>query len=98
MLVALCAILNIEEVMDNKDLIFNATSQNDVIKVSMGSLAKQNVCEIWRLTFINDFFFPLQHPFVTLVICSIQVFKIKPIKAQKPNFILLWYQTLKVPN
>lgn len=41
MLVALCAILNIEEVMDNKDLIFNVTSQNDVIKVNMGSFTKK---------------------------------------------------------
>jgi len=91
MLIALCAILNIEEVMDNKDLIFNVTSQNDVITVNMGSFTKKNVCELWRLTFINEIFFSLQRPFVTLVICSIQTFKIKSIKAQKPNLILLWY-------
>lgn len=56
MLVALCAILNIEEVMGDKVLIFNSTSQNDVIKVSMGSFTK-NICELWRLTFINENFF-----------------------------------------
>jgi hypothetical protein len=43
MLVALCAILNIEEVMGDKVLIFNSTSQNDVIKVSMGSFAKKHL-------------------------------------------------------
>jgi len=32
--------LGIEKTMNNKDLIFNATSQNDVIKVGMGRFEK----------------------------------------------------------
>ncbi len=56
--------LGIEKTMNNKDLILNATSQNDVIKVGMGRFEK-NALEFWMLTFKNETrVVPLQHLFV----------------------------------
>jgi hypothetical protein len=57
-------ILGIEKTMKNKDLILNATSQIDVIKVGTGRFEK-NALEFWMLTFKNESrVFPLQHFFV----------------------------------
>jgi hypothetical protein len=51
---------NIDETMDNKNLILNATPQNIAIKVRTRRL-KQNICELLSLTFKNESILPLQH-------------------------------------
>jgi hypothetical protein len=51
---------NIEETMDNKNLILNATPQNIAIKVGTRRL-KKNISELQRLTLKNKSVFPLQH-------------------------------------
>jgi hypothetical protein len=62
--VATPLILGIEKTMNNKDLILNATSQNDVIKVGTRRFEK-NALEFWMLTFKHETrIFPLQHFFV----------------------------------
>ncbi len=57
-------IQSIEKTMNNKDLILNASSQNDVIKVGI-RIFEKNALEFWMLTFKNEAkIFPLQHFFV----------------------------------
>jgi hypothetical protein len=65
---------NIEEHTNNKDLMLNATSQNDAIKVRFRK-STQIIHELWKLTFINKKSLPLQHSFVAhaplLLLCCI---------------------------
>jgi hypothetical protein len=56
---------NIEETMENKNLIWNATPQNIAIKVGTRRL-KKNICELQRLTIKkNKSVLPLQHSSIT---------------------------------
>jgi hypothetical protein len=47
-----CIIPNTEKTMDNKDLILNATPQNNAIKEEMGRSTK-GTYELWKLAFIK---------------------------------------------
>ncbi len=60
-----CTTPNIEETMNNKDLILNATSQNDAIKVRLKRFTK-NIHEFWKLTFINEKVCPCNAPSLCL--------------------------------
>jgi hypothetical protein len=75
-----------------------------MIKVQIGRFAKI-IHELWRLTFKNNnvFHYTSCHrsffiAFVIIATCPIWTFKIKSIKAQTQNIVLLQHKTLKISN
>ncbi len=53
-----CTTLDIEKITNNKDLILNATSQNDAIKIIGMGRSLKPLCKRWRLSIKNKIVLP----------------------------------------
>jgi hypothetical protein len=82
-----CTILNIKKATYNKDLILNAPSLNDVIKVGTWRSAKKLHVKFGVLPSKRRNFYPCNAP-IMIATCPIQAFKTKSIKAHKKKFHL----------